>query len=246
MDKKDLIKELKNGKIKDSYERLMLGYTGSLKDEEYIKLLTIGLILINSKDYETQIMGYEIILNYSILKKDLLPLYEISNSLINTPIIRLIQKHDKEEFVNNLYDEIQNIVIEEIKSKNGICYTNEQIKIAEEFDEKQNDSLVVAPTSFGKTELMKRYVLENYGTKNICIIVPTKVLVNQVRYDLIKMFNETDEHPRIITHYDSIIRNNSRNIFVLTQERLFKLVYDRKNMAYAEYLRCKQWNCLKE
>ena len=230
MDREKLIKELKKAGIKDIYENLMVGNINSLSDDEYVKLLSVALVLLNSNDYETQFMGYEIILNYSVAKNDLLPLYEISNSLINTPVIKLIQTLDSKNYIDNLYDEIQNIAIESVKTKNGICYANEQIEITKKFNDKENDSLVVAPTSFGKTELIKQYVLENYNTKNICIVVPTKVLVNQVRYDLIRVFKDVKNRPRIITHYDSIIRADGKNIFVLTQERLFKLVYDRKNI----------------
>lgn len=55
----------------------------------------------------------------------------------------------------------------------------------------KNDTnyMLVAPTSFGKSDLIFRYVLKNYEERNICIIAPTKALINQTRIHLRSLFN---------------------------------------------------------
>ena len=220
---------LKSSGFKEIYENLMLFKKEQLNDSDYIKLLSVGLLLLNSTDYETRSVGYEIILNYSLMTKDYIPLYEISSCLKNSPTVKMLKLLDKQKFDNNIYDKFQTIALE--KSKNtasGIYYTQQQIDVNKEFKHSDENAVIIAPTSFGKTELIKQYVLDNYKIKNICIVVPTKVLVNQVRYDLLKMFSNYNLAPKIITHYDSIIKGKN-NIFVLTQERLFKLVFDRNN-----------------
>ena len=45
-------------------------------------------------------------------------------------------------------------------------------------------------TSFGKSDLIFKYVLANYQEKNICIIVPTKALINQTRIQLYSLFKK--------------------------------------------------------
>ncbi len=222
-------KLLKKSGFKEAYEKLMLLHIKELTDKDYIKLLSVGLFLLNSTNYETRSVGYEIILNYCIIKDDYTPLYEISSSLQNNPTIKMLKLLNEEQYNNNIYDFFQTIALEKKKNKDsGIYYTQEQINISNQFKSSEQSSVIIAPTSFGKTELIKQYVLDNFSTKNICIIVPTKVLVNQVRYDLLKLFSNLSNSPKIITHYDSIIKGKN-NIFVLTQERLFKLVFDREN-----------------
>lgn len=227
--RKEIQKILKEYKFKEIYENLMLSKEEKLTDSDYVKLLSVGLLLLNSKEYETRTIGYEIILNYSLTTKDYNPLYEISSCLNNSPTIKMLKLIDEKRFDSNIYDKFQTIVLEKNKNANSnIYYTQEQIEINEKFNNTDENAVIIAPTSFGKTELIKKYVLDNYKNKNICIVVPTKVLVNQVRYDLLKMFSKNDINIKIITHYDSIIKGEN-NIFVLTQERLFKLVYDRNS-----------------
>ncbi len=227
--KNEIQKLLKSRDFKEVYENLMLFKKEKLTDSDYIKLLSVGLLLLNSKDYETRSVGYEIILNYSLMTDDYTPLYEISSCLKNSPTVKLLKLLDEQKFDNNLYDKFQTIALEKCKNKEtGVYYTQQQVDINTKFNQTDENAVIIAPTSFGKTELIKQYVLNNYQTKNICIVVPTKVLVNQVRYDLLRVFSKIKSAPKIITHYDSIIKGKN-NVFVLTQERLFKLVFDRDN-----------------
>ena len=59
-------------------------------------------------------------------------------------------------------------------------------------------------------------------------MMPSKEIINQLRQDKIKMFKDRQERPKIITHYDININKDKRNIFIFTQERLFKFIYDKK------------------
>ena len=71
-----------------------------------------------------------------------------------------------------------------------------------------------------------KYVLSNYQDKNICIIVPTKALINQTRIQLYNLFKKEKNKPRIITHQDVVPSTDRRNIYIMTQERLYSVLFE--------------------
>ena len=225
---KNLYKYLKDYDIIEAYVGLLKNNIIDISEEKIIKLLSIAALLIEREELEYQKLAYYIILKYSILTEDYTPLYDISYKLFNIPVIELLDKinniTNKESIIENLYD-----IVKESFKENNIYYTAKQKKLKYDFFQEDVETAVVAPTSFGKTELIKEYVFKNYMNKNICIILPSKAMINQLRLDIFEMFKNIKNKPRIIVHYDVNIKNNKRNIFIFTQERLFKFLYDRKN-----------------
>lgn len=225
---KNLYKYLKDYDIIEAYVGLLKNNIIDISEEKIIKLLSIAALLIEREELEYQKLAYYIILKYSILTEDYTPLYDISYKLFNIPVIELLDKinniTNKESIIENLYD-----IVKESFKENNIYYTAKQKKLKYDFFQEDVETAVVAPTSFGKTELIKEYVFKNYMNKNICIILPSKAMINQLRLDIFEIFKNIKNKPRIIVHYDVNIKNNKRNIFIFTQERLFKFLYDRKN-----------------
>ena len=221
-----IYKRIKENGIEETYNSLLLDKPNDIAEDSMIKLLSLAAILMKREETEYKKLAYYIILKYSILSGDYNPLYEMSYDLFNIPVIELLDKinnTDEEGIYAEIYD-----ILKSRCEKNGNFYTLKQEQMRKNFFEKDIETAVVAPTSFGKTELIKEYIMENYEYKNICVLVPSKAMINQLKYDIINMFGSMEEKPQVITHYDIAIKENKRNIFIFTQERLFKFVYDKK------------------
>ncbi len=222
-------KIIKESQFLNTYKNFITKKFEKISDDEYAKLLSFALLMFKSNDAILQKFGYNIIAQYSIYKNDLIPLYEVSLYNWNTPILKLIQKNNIRYKRNDFFSEIEDISSEYLKdNEKDVYYTMQQLEMNDLFIKSETDVAVIAPTSFGKTELLKRYVGKNYAKKNICIIVPTKVLINQLRADFQNYFQMKNITPKIVTHYDTKFDKSENNLFILTQERLFKLIFDKK------------------
>ncbi len=102
----------------------------------------------------------------------------------------------------------------------------EQIEVFEKLSKGAKNKLLLAPTSFGKTTLIKEYIYRNRDQyKNIAFILPT----NALSYETIKslLSSRLDEHYLI---FDSILGKETnpglqeRIIFIGTQEKLISLI----------------------
>lgn len=107
-----------------------------------------------------------------------------------------------------------------LKHNPQISFTSEQIKIYNGIVE-NNRTIVSAPTSFGKTMLVKEYIY-NHQPNKVVFIVPTNSLADELLDDFKKLFQEFDY---II--FDSIkesVKINVKSIFIGTQEKYYKLI----------------------
>lgn len=222
-----IYKLMENNNISDAYIGLLRDNIDAVPREKIIKLLSLAALLIERDELEYKKLAYYIILKYSILTSDYTPLYEISYKLFNIPVIELLDRINNIENEESLFEDIYDILKENFKENNNY-YTGKQKRLKYDFFKQDSETTVVAPTSFGKTELIKEYILKNYLKKNICVILPSKAMINQLRIDILEMFKDRHEKPKIITHYDISINRDKRNIFIFTQERLFKFIYDKK------------------
>lgn len=194
--------------------------------EETIKLLSIAVLFLNSENEYVRKLGYHILVKYSISTEDFELLDDLSRDLINTPILKVIQKYNLSKN-GILKSSINDMLIESSTNKdNENCYTYDQIKMINDFLSNDSNYMLVAPTSFGKSDLIFKYVLANYQEKNICIIVPTKALINQTRIQLYNLFKKEKNKPRIITHQDVVPSTDRRNIYIMTQERLYSVLFE--------------------
>lgn len=228
MNKNITLKQVENdfneSKFMDIYHKFL--QNEKLTDEESIKLLSVATLLFNSDNNYTKRLGYHILVKYSIVNSNFELLDDLSRELINTPILKVIQKNN---LANNgaLKNFMSTMLIESSKnSENGNCYTYDQMKMIKDFLSNDTNYVLVAPTSFGKSDLISRYVLKNYKEKNICIIVPTKALIIQTRIQLQGLFKLKGGNPKIITHQDVAPSVNKRNIYIMTQERLYSMLFE--------------------
>ena len=138
----------------------------------------------------------------TILKKNLLELNSI-NSLISFKIIN-------EKFINLRERYIE--TIEQHTASNNLLKSDLE------------NLVYVAPTSFGKSSLIKDFIINNSYHK-IGIIVPTKSLIVQNFKDI----KDLNLSYKLITH-DEMYDGEDRFIGVLTQERAIRLL--RKNVSF--------------
>lgn len=219
--------DLKKYFFYDTYKCIYFNKLSNLNESDHIKLLELAILLINSKNEQLFDLGYFIIVNYSVETQNYIPLFEISEKMLNFPIINFLYKKRLVTVENNFFTEIENSVMQLSKISDNYFYTANQKFMNFKFFQKDINMSIIAPTSFGKTDLIKKYVRENYKQKTICILEPTKSMLNQVRNDILIEFHGI-EKPKIITHYDMNFKDDEKIVLIMTQERLFKLIYDRK------------------
>lgn len=87
--------------------------------------------------------------------------------------------------------------------------------------------LVSAPTSFGKTFLLRELIYLNATRyNNILLVFPTVALLNENTSTMKKLIDETNLDFEIINNVYSSINNENRHIFILTPERTLQLLSD--------------------
>lgn len=220
------INRLKNTSFSDLYKKLLL--EKSITDEEKVKLLSIAIVLINHEDENLQRLGYRIALLYSIETKDYKPIYELALNNGLMPVANLINE------LNNYENSFFNTFIQshiDIFKNNNIVFTEQQFLLNNFFKEKEKNSLVIiAPTSYGKSELILKSLKQNNNRK-ICIIVPTKALLAQTRK---RILNENITWiKKIVIHHEMYNFNDeSSAVFVLTQERLYRLLNSNPEFSF--------------
>ncbi|MEL4280996.1 MULTISPECIES: DEAD/DEAH box helicase [Shewanella] len=110
----------------------------------------------------------------------------------------------------------------EFSDKTKIFFTEFQKKLWEHLNSGENVA-ISAPTSAGKSFIIKKYIIElvKEGAKNIIFIVPTKALINQVSNELKSQFHE---NAHVYTTYIANEEDDLATIYVLTPERCLKLL----------------------
>jgi hypothetical protein len=216
------IKMLRKTKLSILYGKLIRRERLSVSERE--ALLKIALILINAGDENTQELGYRIIVIYGNLFDDYVPLYDISLNKGYVPVLKVIEKHPR--LRSQFREKFFNIYISssaELYREDGLYLTYQQHNLKEFFNINTKKSVaIIAPTSYGKSELIVNFCNRNPAT-NICIIVPTKALLAQTRRRLLKSLNARSNR-KIITHPEMYNIGDSCFIAVLTQERLLRLL----------------------
>lgn len=126
-----------------------------------------------------------------------------------------IQNYYKSKvFSNNLLDKRQKEVIDKFMSL-------EQKRI-----------LVSAPTSFGKTFLLREIIFLNRERyRNILLLFPTIALLNENTESVNQLIQELKLEYKIINNVYSGIEDTEKHIFILTPERALKLLADNANLS---------------
>ena len=228
--RKDLelsLQKIKNTDFGILYEKILTDKM--LSRSECIKLLSIAIIFINCDKDEIKKLGYRIIVMYGNKTHDYSPLYEIAMNNGLYPIIHFIDTKTKEIQRNEFVKEFNAAIVENCY-EDGVYKSEEQFILSNFIRENNNESLsVIAPTSYGKTELILNILRDN-PNKNVCIITPTKSLLAQTRNRILKAKIEWIK--KIVIYPEMYFQNDSECVTVTTQERLLRLLKNNESLTF--------------
>lgn len=220
------IKKLYNTEFPKLYEKILKNE--EVSELELEKILSIGIFLVGLDDKKLQKLGYRLFLLYSRITNDYKPLYEISLNKGLIPISQFIKNNLRySEDYDNLYTIINDIVSDKFKWNNSYQTIGQYELFKKSIDLKTKSQIVVAPTSYGKTELILSFIDHN-KFKKICIISPTKALLGQTKKRILDKFG----YRKIITYPEMYNDNDDEIIAVLTQERLLRLLQNNINLKF--------------
>ena len=197
-------------------------------------MLELAVVFLNSESENIKKLGYRIILKSCNKTGDYVPLYDVAINEGYIPIAKFLESNylNKDESHNRFLYEFQTSFTENFK-KGNLYLTEEQLQLNNYFEEKNDESIaVVAPTSYGKSELIMN-LIENNVESNICILVPTKSLLAQTKK---RIYNHTgfNQSRKIVTHPEMYNHSDNNFIAVLTQERLLRLLQHDKELIFKQ------------
>lgn len=95
----------------------------------------------------------------------------------------------------------------------------------------QRRIMVSAPTSFGKTFLLREIIFLNRERyKNILLLFPTIALLNENTDSINQLIQSIELEYRVVNNVYSGIDDTEKHIFILTPERALKLLADNANL----------------
>ena len=116
-------------------------------------------------------------------------------------------------------------IAEYYKTQTGFVLDRMQKRVLDAFEEGNKKLFLSAPTSFGKTFLLKEIIYRNSDQyNNIVIVLPTVALLMEVTEDLSQFFKQ---HQLSYQVHNSVYRDleiSERNAFILTPERVLRLL----------------------
>lgn len=217
------LQKLKNTSFfEDLYVKLFSSQ--KLSYAESLSLLKISIALLKSENKELKGLGYRIILLHSNKTNEYTPLFDVSINLGYFPVVKLIKRDNKGD---SFWDAFQESVIDVYKTDDYMS-TFEQFYVRKSFNIKEKSFAVIAPTSYGKSELIEQTInIEG----NVCILVPTKALLAQTKRRLLTQ--PLLSKKSFITHPDMELPPNNQGIIaILTQERLIRFFQTHKDLFF--------------
>ena len=159
-------------------------------------------------------------IEYCNQTNDYIPLYEIAVNKGLYPISKFIEQHYIDDSKRNFFTEWNDAFTEQYVS-GEVCRSEQQNSLVHFFESKKDDTVsVIAPTSYGKSELILSAVKE-YAGKKICVLTPTKALLIQTKKRVQQISKGI--FPKIVVHPEMYNPNDSSCLAVLTQERLLRI-----------------------
>lgn len=206
-----------------------------MNDEEKTYILSIAILAIKQYELERDSISYLefayfIILNYSLKFEDYRPLYDFSIEYGFYPISKkiidlgLIEKNIIDVFALHNLNHFKNSHYLETLQQNNIKST---------LTGNENELAFIAPTSFGKSELIIEHIkLTNEKNKKIAIVVPSKSLITQT----FKLVKDNIINRKIIYHNEMFNAEDKSFIAILTQERALKILDHKHTYFDALYI----------
>ncbi|MCD8523077.1 MAG: DEAD/DEAH box helicase [Saccharospirillaceae bacterium] len=214
--------------FKALYEKFL--FNRELSQNEIEKALSISVLFSNQGDRTLNKIGYKIALLYAINKNDFKPLYDICINTGITPVADLLKRIEKSQNIGQEEDGFYPTIIESFidNFRVGEIVQTEQQVVLNNFHLEKIDATttVVAPTSYGKSELIISTIQKETG-KKICILVPSKSLLAQTKRRVLE--SNSGWINKIITHPDMYSEDNDSSLYILTQERLSRLINKQKD-----------------
>ncbi|MEG1647734.1 MAG: DEAD/DEAH box helicase [Bacilli bacterium] len=209
---------IKHTQFSNLYKKFILN---EIDESDNVKILSIAIIFLNSKNLLVNQFGYRIIVIYCNRTKDFKPLYEVALNRGFFPIVKFIENLIMNNTHRSFYFELNSSFLENYYILNNYR-TVEQKELIEFYNDNISKSiLAIAPTSYGKTELILSTIKKSLSS-NICIITPSKSLLSQTKQ---RILNENIEGiSKVITHPEMYFNTDKSIIAVLTQERLLRML----------------------
>jgi len=212
----------------NAYIKLQLGK--DLSDQEIFNLLSTAIIFSNWGDIDLQKLGYKIIVSYSNRYSDYKPLYDFAINKGYIPVSKFIESnHSNKEFEEHFFGLFFSSFKENFKEQNYYV-SNGQKELIEFSSNNDSNIVIVAPTSYGKSEIIINKIYSNLD-KKVCVIVPSKALLSQTKRRLLEKSND-NQVTRIITHPEMYKGNEDVFVSVLTQERLLRLLQKNESLNF--------------
>lgn len=214
-----VIKELLENLL---YKKKKLNY----RDAEY--LYSVALMLINEfqdkgrKDKLLVEYAYFIIAKVAFKINDYHALYDFSINFGYYPVARKITELNLIEglSLNRIFSEAD---IENFKNENKILTFEQKMLFKDVLNDENKSLSFLAPTSYGKSELIFSHLKKNNEKNFVVIIVPTKALIDQVFREAKENVNDR----KIIIHDQNFNPDTDRRVLaVVTQERALRLLED--------------------
>lgn len=225
---KEYRKEFDQTFFSKSYNKLQLNI--QLDETEKHHLLKNAIVFTNFGDINIQKLGYKIIVTYSNRYNDYKPLYDFAINKGYIPISKLVElKYSKNDLNDHFFNLFFSAFQENFKEKNYYI-SNGQKKLIEFSTQNNSNFVLVAPTSYGKSEIIVNKVFSNLD-KKVCVIVPSKALLAQTKKRLLNT-SINNELQRIITHPEMYKGTETNFVSVLTQERLLRLLQQNINLKF--------------
>lgn len=208
--------------IESAYRKLLMGENLSFEENSLLLAAAICMLEEYDRDQTKKMLfeiSYEIIARYSVSSSDFKPLYDFSVNYGFFPIVDYILEHDK-NFLQSVTDVINKVNIDKYRTDKFLPTIQQHNAYESVLKDASSDISFVAPTSFGKSELIIRHINKVNNPKlKAAIIVPTKSLLMQT-YKYVK---EQLSNIKIILH-DQMFCGEESFIAVLTQERALRLL----------------------
>lgn len=221
------LRKLKNTEFSELYSKYMI--TGEAEFANLEKLISVAVYLINIEDVTLQHLGYRIIVSYCNNSGNYRPLYEIANVYGLYPVSKFIEDHYILEKAKNFLSAWKDASVEQYHHE-SIYQTEEQRELSDFFIRGKDDTLsVVAPTSYGKSELILE-AIKQFSKGKICIITSTKALLMQMKKRIVA--SGIVSKKKIIVHPEMYNSGEDNCIAVLTQERFQRLLKKDSRLAF--------------
>lgn len=221
------LRMLKNTDFEIAYRDFL--FSDTLSRKKYVKILSLATLFLNSSDKNVNRLGYRIIVIYCNKTGDYKPLYDIAINSGITPVAQYIDDKIMSNDKRNFFTEFNAAYNSSFFINNVYC-SLQQKELIEFYDDNNNESLsIVAPTSYGKTDLILNTV-QNCDNKNVCIITPTKSLLAQTKLRIIK--DNSNHGIKVIIHPEMYNGQEERILAVMTQERVLRLLKKEPDLIF--------------